>query len=164
MSLRSDSALSIRADPCTSTVAQTKLVAGFLTGIAVYILFLLFTLPFLPLSIFVFPILLWMTLRWLEDLTSSLRASLALFRLLYLGKSQLVMLRTMREGLRVRVEDLAVQRCGLPRDAEKYFLAEEKRRPRWKEASGFFSIKRRRKKGESRSSARLAFGPSERTS
>lgn len=129
-------------------MAQTKVTYGFITGMIVYLIFLLFTLPILPLSLPLFPILLWLSLRWLEDLTSSLRASLALFRLLYLGKTQLVMLRSMREGLRVRVQELAVQRCGLPRDAEKYFLAEEKKRPRWKEASGFFSIKRRRKKGE----------------
>lgn len=120
---------------------------------AVWFVFSIATLPILPLSFIAFPVIMWLTLRWLEDLTSSLRASLALFRLLWIGKRQLMLLRDMRESLRVRVERLAVERCGLPADAEKWFLAEEKRaRRRWTPPKpgflDFFSIKRRRKKGE----------------
>ncbi|KAM0789882.1 hypothetical protein ACM66B_006726 [Microbotryomycetes sp. NB124-2] len=132
-------------------IAQTKLVTGLITGIAVWILFALATFPILPLSLVLFPVIMWLTLRWLEDLTSSLRASLSLFRLLWIGKAQLMLLRQMREDLRVRVERLAVERCGLPADAEKWFFAEEKAaRRRWVPRKpgflDFFSIKRRRKK------------------
>ncbi|KAK4054062.1 hypothetical protein OIO90_003707 [Microbotryomycetes sp. JL221] len=132
-------------------IAQTKLVTGLITGIAVWVLFSLATFPILPLSVVAFPIIMWFTLRWLEDLTSSLRACLALFRLLWIGKAQLLMLRQMREDLRVRVERIAVERCGLPADAEKWFLAEEKAaRRRWAPRKpgflDFFSLKRRRKK------------------
>ncbi|KAK4046145.1 hypothetical protein OIV83_006316 [Microbotryomycetes sp. JL201] len=132
-------------------IAQTKLVTGLLTGVVVWFLFSLATFPILPLSIVVFPVIMWLTLRWLEDLTSSLRASLSLFRLLWIGKAQLMLLRNMREDLRMRVEVLAVERCGLPADAEKWFVAEERAaRRRWVPRKpgflDFFSIKRRRKK------------------
>lgn len=128
-----------------SQVAQTKLVFGLLSGLGVYALSLLLTLPLLPLTVPLFPLLMWVTLRWLEDLTSSLRAALALFRLLLMGKRQLLLLREMREGLRARVEEVAVRDCGLPREGERY-LAD---RPRWRGLhAGFFSLRRRRKKGE----------------
>lgn len=56
----------------------------------------------------------------------------------------------MRDGLRERVEELAVRDCGLPREPEKYLVNVDQR---WKSAlsAGFFSLRRRRKKGESRS-------------
>lgn len=158
--------------PRTSQVAQTKLVFGLISGVAVYFIACLLTIPILPLSILGLPVLMWVTLRWLEvrlllvrrrvrwlmtclhlqDCTSSLRAALALFRLLHLGKGQLLLLREMREGLRERVEDVAARDCGLPRDSAKYLID----RPRWRGLhAGFFSLQRRRKKGASAASARL---------
>ncbi|SCV74706.1 BQ2448_7735 [Microbotryum intermedium] len=125
-------------------VAQTKLVYGLVVGVAEGLLVCLLTLPLSWLTLFIFPTLMWLTLRWLEDLTSSLRASIALFRLLLIGKRQLRVLRDMRESLRIRVENLAVKDCGLPRDAEKYIETQRG----WRVASslGFFSLRRRRKK------------------
>ncbi|SCZ97878.1 BZ3500_MvSof-1268-A1-R1_Chr3-3g06429 [Microbotryum saponariae] len=125
-------------------VAQTKLVYGLIVGVIEWLSVCLLTLPLSWLTLFIFPTLLWLTLRWLEDLTSSLRASIALFRLLLIGKRQLRVLRDMRESLRIRVENLAVKDCGLPRDAEKYI----ERQRGWRLASslGFFSLRRRRKK------------------
>ncbi|GAA5908504.1 uncharacterized protein JCM6883_005568 [Sporobolomyces salmoneus] len=136
-------------------IAQTKLVYGVGSGFLVIALCVLFTLPFTPLNIFFFPLTMWLTLRFLEDLTSSLRALLALLRLLLLGKRQLLMLRSMRDDLRERVETLAVERAGLPRDAGVFVRSREKR---WravglgrleegvKEWIGFFDPRRRRKK------------------
>lgn len=116
------------------------------------------TLPFFPLNVAFFTALMWLTLRFLEDLASSVRAALALLRLLLLGKRQLVLLRSMREDLHARVERLAVERAGLPRDAG-VFVQERERR--WRklglglgladvlgERLGYFNPRRRRKKGE----------------
>ncbi|GAA6020749.1 hypothetical protein JCM10207_002011 [Rhodosporidiobolus poonsookiae] len=137
-------------------IAQTKLAVGLGAGVAVLTLSTLLTFPFLPLlNLPVLITLMWLTLRFLEDLTSSLRAALALARLLFLGKRQLRMLQTMRESLRVRVERLAVERAGLPKDAT-VFVRERERR--WKRLGlgrlegglaqwlGFFDVRRRRKK------------------
>lgn len=74
---------------------------------------------------------------------SSLRAVVALFRLLHLGKHQLVKLREMRERLRKRVAAVAVRDCGLPMESERWELE----RRHWGLHAGFFSLNRRRKKG-----------------
>lgn len=124
-------------------VAQTKLVYGLISFLGVYFMALVFSALFLPITAIGIPVLMWLTLRWLEDFTSSLRAALALFRLLHLGKGQLLLLREMREGLRERVEAVAVRDMGLPRDSDKYLLD----RPKWRGLhAGFFSLQRRRKK------------------
>jgi len=145
-------------------VAQTKLVTGLISGLAVLALASLVTFPLVPLlNVPVLLAFMWLTLRFLEDLTSSLRAALALARLLFVGKRQLLLLREMRDDLRQRVERLAVERAGLPRDAE-VFVQERERR--WKKVGlaalpgssfldrfafdvGFFDVRRRRKKGAS---------------
>lgn len=123
----------------------------------VLLLSTLFTFPFFPLNLILTPMIMWLTLRFLEDLTSSLRALVALLRLLLLGKRQLLMLRSMRDGLRERVEKLAVERAGLPRDASVFVARSE---GRWTRRGlgrvaeglggwlGFFDPRRRRKKGE----------------
>ncbi|GAA5884001.1 hypothetical protein JCM6882_002097 [Rhodosporidiobolus microsporus] len=137
-------------------IAQTKLVVGLGAGLSVLALSTLVTTPFLPLiNLALLPTLMWLTLRFLEDLFSSLRALLALLRLLLMGKRQLTLLREMRAQLRERVEAVAVERAGLPRDAG-VFVKERERR--WKLLGlgrveegvagwlGFFDVRRRRKK------------------
>ncbi|GAA5971209.1 hypothetical protein JCM3765_007358 [Sporobolomyces pararoseus] len=137
-------------------IAQTKLVYGVGSGFLVLLLCTLFTLPLTPLNLFfLFPLVMWLTLRFLEDLTSSLRALLALFRLLLLGKRQLLLLRSMRDDLRERVETLAVEKAGLPRDSKVFITSRERK---WKARGlgrleegvkgwmGFFDPRRRRKK------------------
>ncbi|GAA5836273.1 hypothetical protein JCM11251_001449 [Rhodosporidiobolus azoricus] len=149
----------LRSGPTWDTydeIAQTKLVYGLGSGLAVLAVSTFLTTPFLPLlNVVLLPTLMWLTLRFLEDLFSSLRALLALFRLLLLGKSQLTLLREMRSQLRERVEKVAVERAGLPRDAT-VFVGERERR--WKRLGlgrveegvvgwlGFFDVRRRRKK------------------
>lgn len=155
----------MRADPArVPQVAQTKLVTGLISGVAVVAVASLVTFPLLPfLNVPVLLAFMWLTLRFLEDLTSSLRAALALARLLFVGKRQLLLLREMRDDLRQRVERLAVERAGLPRDAG-VFVSERERRwtrlglsalpgssflDRFAFDVGFFDVRRRRKKGES---------------
>ncbi|GAA5918945.1 hypothetical protein JCM5296_005790 [Sporobolomyces johnsonii] len=153
-----ESAKMVRKGPAWDTydeVAQTKLVYGLGVGVLVLSVCTLLTLRWTPLNLVFFPVLMWLTLRFLEDLASSLRALLALLRLLLLGKRQLLMLRSMRDGLRERVERVAVGRAGLPRDAG-VFVNERERR--WDRVGlgrielgvggwvGFFDPRRRRKK------------------
>ncbi|BGP43849.1 hypothetical protein JCM10449v2_007906 [Rhodotorula kratochvilovae] len=161
---RKSSGRLVRKGPVFDTydeVAQTKLVTGLIAGIAVVAVASLLTFPLLPfLNVPFLLAFMWLTLRFLEDLTSSLRAALALARLLFLGKRQLLLLRSMRDSLRARVERLAVERAGLPRDAE-VFIRERERR--WRRVGlpaipgssfasrfafdvGFFDVRRRRKK------------------
>ena len=125
-------------------VAQTKLVWGLGTSLAALALANLACLPVALVTLPLFPALMWLSLRWLEDCTSSVRAALALFRLLHMGKRQLLLLREMREGLRARVETVAVREAGLPADAG----ALEEQSKGWKvgRVVGFFSLQRRRKK------------------
>jgi glycerol-3-phosphate O-acyltransferase/dihydroxyacetone phosphate acyltransferase len=115
-----------------------------ITGLAIYGLSLLLTLPIILITLPGIPLLMWLTLRWLEDFTSSLRAALALVRLLSLGKGELGSLQRMREGLRVRVVEVAVRDAGLPEDSQVYL----KGGSRWARYAGFFSLQRRRKKGQ----------------
>lgn len=148
--------------PSCAQIAQTKLTYGLLTGLAVLTLSSLLTFPFLPFLNLPFLLgLMWLTLRFLEDLFSSLRALLALARLLMLGKRQLVLLRSMRADLHSRVEQLAVERAGLPRDAGVFVRERERRWKRmglgavegglrkWLGFAAFFDPRRRRKKGAS---------------
>lgn len=141
-------------------VAQTKLTYGLLTGVAVLTVATIATFPLFPFNLAFFAGLMWLTLRFLEDLASSVRAALALARLLLLGKRQLLLLRSLREDLHVRVERLAVERAGLPREAGVFVQEREKR---WRslglglgvidalgERLGYFNPRRRRKKGASR--------------
>ncbi|GAA6059126.1 hypothetical protein JCM10212_003873 [Sporobolomyces blumeae] len=148
----------LRKGPAWDTydeVAQTKLVYGLVTGLSVLLVCCVLTLPLTPFNLFLFPLVMWLTLRFLEDLTSSLRASLALVRLLLVGKRQLLLLRSMRDSLRERVERLAVERAGLPGDASVFVTSRERR---WARVGlgrleegltgwiGFFDPRRRRKK------------------
>lgn len=109
------------------------------------------TFPFAPLSIFLVPALMWMTLRWLEDAVSAFRAFTALFRLLCVGQRTLKSMHDRRNDLHSRVMNLAVEGLGLPDNPESYFTevgGKEKGRVRgnWESRARYFSIKRRRKR------------------
>lgn len=125
-------------------VAQTKLVWGLGISVLTLIVANLVCLPVVLVTVPLFPALMWLSLRWLEDCTSSVRAALALFRLLHMGKRQLVLMREMREGLRERVVRVAVRGCGLPEDAG--VLEEQSKGWKIGRVVGFFSLQRRRKK------------------
>lgn len=109
------------------------------------------TLPFASFTAVVVPLLMWITLRWLEDAIAAFRAFTALTRLLRVGEATAREMRDVREDLYAKVKDLAVGTLGLPEDPEKHFMergGREKGRVRGKLESGakYFSVRRRRKR------------------
>lgn len=126
-------------------VAQTKLLYGLGSGIIVYVITLTWSwyssrgIFYTSIGV---PLLMWFTLRWIEDILSAARSARSIFRMIITGKERLEELRTIREGLYVRVVEVATRRLGLPRNAEE--LVQTK--GRLKRLLGYFSVKRRRKK------------------
>ncbi|CAH7675205.1 hypothetical protein PPACK8108_LOCUS10181 [Phakopsora pachyrhizi] len=106
-------------------VTQTKILWGLVTGSLTYLLILLITFPILPITLVFVPLLMWLTLRWLEDLVSSLRAARSLYRMLMLGKVELNELRERRKLLSKAVLKVAVEQCGLPRRSQELLLLTE---------------------------------------
>ncbi|EGO00193.1 hypothetical protein SERLA73DRAFT_180644 [Serpula lacrymans var. lacrymans S7.3] len=132
-------------------IAQYKLIYGLISGLCVWFGSVLLTLPFAWITIFLVPLLMWMTLRWLEDAVSAFRAFTALVRLLRVGTSTLKRMRVRRQNLHGRIMNLAVKTLGLPADPEVYFLesgGKEKGRVRgrWESSAKYFSVRRRRKR------------------
>ncbi|KAI6040320.1 hypothetical protein EDC04DRAFT_1534771 [Pisolithus marmoratus] len=132
-------------------IAQYKLVYGLFSGGFVWLTSVLLTLPVAPFTAVVVPLLMWMTLRWLEDAISAFRAFTALTHLLRVGEAVAGEMRDVREDLYTRVKDLAVGTLGLPQDPEKHFMergGREKGRVRGRLESGtkYFSVRRRRKR------------------
>ena len=82
----------------------------------------------------------WLTIRWTEDLFQAARSSLSLTKLLLLPKEEYDHIKSIRENIRVKVQNLAVNELGLPENPE---VLVNKSRPR---GMGYFSIRRRRKK------------------
>jgi len=99
-------------------IAQYKLIYGLMSGLCVWFGSILITLPVGVLTAVIVPILMWMTLRWLEDAVSAFRAFTALVRLLRVGKNTLKDMHERREVLHRRVMNLAVLTLGLPKDPE----------------------------------------------
>ncbi|KAG8924248.1 hypothetical protein FRC02_010552 [Tulasnella sp. 418] len=153
-------------------VAQIKLIYGVASVCVVWMVSVLATLPFTFLTGWLIPVIMWMTLRWTEDMVASFRAAYSLFKLLRVGKEELKRTREWRKDLRGRVMTMAVDSLGLPEDPETVFRAwdtkldvDEELPSRWsnwtmsdrkdqKGRSGgawdsgarYFSIRRRRKR------------------
>jgi glycerol-3-phosphate O-acyltransferase / dihydroxyacetone phosphate acyltransferase len=140
-------------------IAQYKLVYGLISGLCVWLLAMLVTLPIAPITAVVVPFVMWMSLRWFEDAVSSFRAFTALTRLLFMPRKKMVLLQATRKDLHRRVLELA-SAMGLPDDPESYFSKEEVQdevegkwrkdkgrvRGRWESKTKYFSIRRRRKR------------------
>jgi glycerol-3-phosphate O-acyltransferase / dihydroxyacetone phosphate acyltransferase len=132
-------------------IAQHKLLVGLLSGTCVWLTCVLATLPFAAVSFFFVPCIMWMSLRFMEDAISAFRALTALISLLWIGRRTLSQLSGRRQQLHRRIMTLAVDRLGLPHDPEIYFTqsgGHEKGRVRgsWESNTGYFSIRRRRKR------------------
>ncbi|KAL4254288.1 Phospholipid/glycerol acyltransferase domain-containing protein [Abortiporus biennis] len=133
-------------------IAQYKLVYGLISGLCVWFSITLLTLPFAIFTFFGIPVLMWMSLRWMEDSVSAFRAFVSLWRLLWVGKKRLVEMQKVRKDLYGRVRELAVETLGLPEDPEKHFVeaghGKEKGRVRgrWAFGAKYFSVRRRRKR------------------
>ncbi len=132
-------------------IAQYKLTYGLISGACVWALAVILTWPIAPVTTFLVPSVMWMSLRWFEDAVSAFRAFTVLARLLRVGKPQLKKMREMRNDLHSRIMDLAVATLGLPNDPENYFITVGGRQKgrtqgRWDSGKRYFSIRRRRKK------------------
>lgn len=95
------------------------------------------TFPFIMVTSWLIPLVMWLTIRWTEDFFQAFRSCLSLTKLLYLPEEVYYKIKGLREGIRGRVQILAVNELGLPENLIT------KQRPR---GMGYFSIKRRRKK------------------
>ncbi|KAM5533713.1 hypothetical protein V8D89_012586 [Ganoderma adspersum] len=132
-------------------IAQYKLTYGLASGLAIWLLAVLATLPIAALTAVLVPAVMWLSLRWMEDAVAAFRALAALTRLLLIGKPALQAMRERREGLHERVMELAVGTLGLPAEPETYFAESGGRekgrvRGRWASKAKYFSVRRRRKR------------------
>lgn len=132
-------------------IAQYKLIYGLMSGICVWLCAVALTWPIAPVTFFLVPAFMWMSLRWFEDAVAAFRAFVALLRLLAVGKEKLKKMHEFRKELHGRVAVLAISKLGLPQDPEGYFSqagGKEKGRIRggWDSSARYFSIKRRRKR------------------
>ena len=133
-------------------IAQYKLTYGLISGICMWIFGVIMAWPIAQYNaLFLIPLLMWMTIRWLEDTVSAFRAFTTLLRLLCIGEPQLKAMHEKRHGLHSRVMNLAVSMLGLPSDPEIFFRTSGGRQKgriqgRWEGGTRYFSIKRRRKR------------------
>ncbi|PKK80812.1 hypothetical protein RhiirC2_723478 [Rhizophagus irregularis] len=121
-------------------IAQYKLLISTILLIPIYFVICFFTFPFILITSWLIPLLMWLTIRWTEDFFQTVRSCLSLTKLLFLPASEYSAIHTMRENIRVNVKELAVHEMGLPENPENLI---RKIRPR---GMGYFSIRRRRKK------------------
>ncbi|KIM28150.1 hypothetical protein M408DRAFT_16358 [Serendipita vermifera MAFF 305830] len=131
-------------------IAQYKMIYGLASGVFVYAFCLAVSWPISFATVWMVPLIMWLTLRWWEDAVSAARALNALLRLFLLGRHELGRTKAWREKLYGRVMDLAAD-IGLPSDPESYFTSRggrEKGRIRgnWESGSRYFSLRRRRKR------------------
>ncbi|OAV88217.1 hypothetical protein PTTG_09899 [Puccinia triticina 1-1 BBBD Race 1] len=133
-------------------VTQTKMLWGLASGVATYCTVLVVCLPIFPIVAVVFPVWMWLTLRWLEDLVATLRATRSLLKMLMISKDELGALRAHRARLEKEVHTLAVDRCMLPGRREDVLAADQQQEIVIKNGQvagsrfDYFSIRRRRKK------------------
>lgn len=132
----------------TSPIHGHGSLYGLASGCAVWLLFVLATFPLAPVTFLAFPAFMWLSLRWLEDALSSLRAGVALLSLLLIGRERLSTLRAHREALHSRVLRVATERAELPADIGVWLEKERRAAQRGGKVGrlGYFSIRRRRKK------------------
>ena len=131
-------------------IAQYKLIYGLMSGIVVWFGAVLLTFPIALITVWAVPLLMWMTLRWLEDVISSFRAFTALFNLLRIGKPALKNMSDERVVIHEKVMRLS-RSLDLPSNPELHFSekgGQEKGRIRgkWDSSKRYFSITRRRKR------------------
>ena len=131
-------------------IAQYKMVYGLASALGVYLFFVVVLWPVAFITVWMVPLVMWLTLRWWEDAMSAARALNALLRLFLLGRHELGRTKAWRGKLHARVMRLAKE-VGLPANPEIYFSRRgggEKGRVRgnWESGSRYFSLRRRRKR------------------
>ncbi|CAG8470111.1 2332_t:CDS:10 [Cetraspora pellucida] len=121
-------------------ITQYKLLIAAILLVPIYITAVFLTIPFAFITSWLIPLLMWLTIRWTEDLFQAMRSCLSLTKLLLLPKEEYAHIKSIRENIREKVQILAVNELGLPDNPE---VLVNKSRPR---GMGYFSIKKRRKK------------------
>ena len=121
-------------------ITQYKLLISAILLVPIYLTACLFTLPFILITSWLIPLLMWLTIRWTEDLFQAVRSCISLTKLLLMPASEYSSIRSIRENIRAKVKELAVYELELPENPEVLI---SKIRPR---GLGYFSIRRRRKK------------------
>jgi len=125
---------------------------GLVSGLCIWFGATLVTLPFAGITFFAVPLLMWMTLRWLEDAIAAFRAFVSLFRLLCAGNATLTKLGETRKDLHRRVKELSMKSMQLPENPEDHFSSSGgKHKGRvgstmWESSTRYFSLRRRRKR------------------
>ncbi|CEL57843.1 putative acyltransferase C1718,04 OS=Schizosaccharomyces pombe (strain 972 / ATCC 24843) GN=SPBC1718.04 PE=1 SV=1 [Rhizoctonia solani AG-1 IB] len=142
-------------------ISQTKLIYGLAAGTVTWLIACIVTLPFAPATAILVPVIMWMALRWTEDLVASVRSIVALTRLLLVGKPEMNKTLMWRENIHARIMRLATERLELPANPEEFFSTEKSSGPRWDAKGGadkgrtqglwargtrYFSLRRRRKR------------------
>ncbi|KAF9183078.1 hypothetical protein BGZ50_004450 [Haplosporangium sp. Z 11] len=131
-------------------IAQYKLMISSFFLPVIWGFWILMTLP---IALFTGPgivILMWLTIRWLEDLIHNTKSMISLLRLLFMTEDTMYSLRDYRQELAARVHDFAVDHLKLPHDPED--LVRENKTNKadsgWigRLSGSYFSIKRRRRK------------------
>ncbi|KAF9956515.1 hypothetical protein BGZ70_009848 [Mortierella alpina] len=131
-------------------IAQYKLMISTFFLPLIWGFWILMTLPIALFSAPGIVVLMWLTIRWLEDLIHNAKSMLSLLRLLFMTKDTMYSLRDHRRELAQRVHDFAVEHLKLPEDPED--LVKENKTKKvdsgWmgKLSGSYFSIKRRRRK------------------
>ncbi|KAF9168754.1 hypothetical protein DFQ26_000021 [Actinomortierella ambigua] len=131
-------------------IAQYKLLVATMFLPLIWGFWVLMTFPFALITAPGIIILMWLTIRWLEDLVHNAKSMLSLLRLLFIAEETMDSLREKRLDLAKRVQEFAVDALNLPEDPED-LIAENKVH---KQSAGwlghlsksYFSIKRRRRK------------------
>ncbi|KAG8765792.1 hypothetical protein FRC12_007291 [Ceratobasidium sp. 428] len=142
-------------------ISQTKLIYGLAAGTITWLVSCLVTLPFAPATATAIPLIMWMALRWTEDLVASVRAITVLTKLLLIGRPEMNKTLLWRENIHERVMRLATERLDLPVNPEAFFSTQSSPGPRWDTQGGadkgrtqglwargtrYFSLRRRRKR------------------
>ncbi|KAG8705528.1 hypothetical protein FRC08_001630 [Ceratobasidium sp. 394] len=142
-------------------ISQTKLIYGLAAGTITWLVCCLASLSFAPITAAAVPVIMWMALRWTEDLVASVRATTALTKLLLVGKPEMNKTLLWRENIHERVMRLATERLNLPANPEAFFSTQSSPGPRWDTKGGadkgrtqglwargtrYFSLRRRRKR------------------
>ncbi|CAE6408389.1 unnamed protein product [Rhizoctonia solani] len=117
-------------------ISQTKLIYGLAAGVITWLVACIVTLPFAPATALIVPGIMWMTLRWTEDLIAGVRSVVALTRLLLVGKPEMSKTLLWREDIHARIMKLATERLELPANPEKFFSTKNSPGPRWDTKGG----------------------------
>ncbi|RPD59125.1 hypothetical protein L227DRAFT_601486 [Lentinus tigrinus ALCF2SS1-6] len=142
-----DSSRHLRRGPASDTwdeIAEIKVSSGVVASIPVWIFASLVGLLYSSYAPIAVTIVMWMSLRWMEDAVASLRSAAVLRRLLLTSESVLGGLGSTREDIRCRILAIATRKLALPDDPETNLA--DSGMDGLADISRYFSVLRRRKR------------------